>query len=88
VVAKGVSPPEPGLWLPICLFSNKSAALPGRAFVFYGIIPIHNLTVRLRTLITKTNTTEISGLFFRTANMHILQRVNILRSVGNNLHKR
>jgi hypothetical protein len=34
VVAKGVSPPSLGLWLLICLFSNKSAALPGRAFVF------------------------------------------------------
>jgi len=39
------------LWLLICLFSNKSAALPGRAFAFYpGAFPTRfaekaNLTI-------------------------------------------
>jgi hypothetical protein len=62
VVAKGVSSPSLGLWLLICLFSNKSAALPGRAFAWLKISSALGFsTVRLRTLITKTNTAEISG---------------------------
>jgi hypothetical protein len=38
VVAKGVSSPSLGLWLLICLFSNKSAATWPR-FCIYGHCP-------------------------------------------------
>ena len=62
VVAKGVSSPSLGLWLLICLFSNKSAATWPRFCIVKAFVRLDFSTVRPRTLISKTNTAEISRM--------------------------
>jgi hypothetical protein len=65
VVAKGVSLPNPGIVAPyLPLQYQKRGFTWPRFCIFTGPCP-DDLTVRLRTLITKTNTSEIRDTLSR-----------------------